>query len=56
MTAKTKVALVHQGIWDMEKLSMPLALGYLKAVYVDARHPVVGHEQPQRSLGNITVE
>ena len=27
----TKVALVHQGIWDMEKLSMPLALGYLRA-------------------------
>lgn len=26
-----KAALVHQGIWDMEKLSMPLALGYLKA-------------------------
>lgn len=23
--------MVHQGIWDMEKLSMPLALGYLKA-------------------------
>jgi radical SAM C-methyltransferase len=31
MTSKMKVALVHQGIWDMEKLSMPLALGYLKA-------------------------
>lgn len=31
MTSKLKVALVHQGIWDMEKLSMPLALGYLKA-------------------------
>lgn len=31
MTSKAKVALVHQGIWDMEKLSMPLALGYLKA-------------------------
>lgn len=31
MTSKVKVALVHQGIWDMEKLSMPLALGYLKA-------------------------
>jgi radical SAM C-methyltransferase len=31
MTSRTKVALVHQGIWDMEKLSMPLALGYLKA-------------------------
>lgn len=28
---KTRVALVHQGIWDMEKLSMPLALGYIKA-------------------------
>jgi radical SAM C-methyltransferase len=27
----TRVALVHQGIWDMEKLSMPLALGYLRA-------------------------
>jgi radical SAM superfamily enzyme YgiQ (UPF0313 family) len=31
MTSKVNVALVHQGIWDMEKLSMPLALGYLKA-------------------------
>lgn len=31
MTLPVKVALVHQGIWDMEKLSMPLALGYLKA-------------------------
>ena len=31
MSSKVKVALVHQGIWDMEKLSMPLALGYLKA-------------------------
>jgi radical SAM superfamily enzyme YgiQ (UPF0313 family) len=31
MISKVKVALVHQGIWDMEKLSMPLALGYLKA-------------------------
>jgi radical SAM C-methyltransferase len=31
MTSRVKVALVHQGIWDMEKLSMPLALGYLKA-------------------------
>jgi radical SAM C-methyltransferase len=31
MTSRVKVALVHQGIWHMEKLSMPLALGYLKA-------------------------
>lgn len=31
MSSKIRVALVHQGIWDMEKLSMPLALGYLKA-------------------------
>ncbi len=31
MTSRIKVALVHQGIWDMERLSMPLALGYLKA-------------------------
>jgi hypothetical protein len=31
MTARVSVALVHQGIWDMEKLSMPLALGYLRA-------------------------
>lgn len=31
MPLPVKVALVHQGIWDMEKLSMPLALGYLKA-------------------------
>jgi radical SAM superfamily enzyme YgiQ (UPF0313 family) len=31
MTSRVSVALVHQGIWDMEKLSMPLALGYLKA-------------------------
>ena len=31
MSSKVNVALVHQGIWDMEKLSMPLALGYLKA-------------------------
>lgn len=31
MSSKVRVALVHQGIWDMEKLSMPLALGYLKA-------------------------
>jgi radical SAM C-methyltransferase len=31
MTSTVNVALVHQGIWDMEKLSMPLALGYLKA-------------------------
>lgn len=31
MLSKLQVALVHQGIWDMEKLSMPLALGYLKA-------------------------
>jgi radical SAM superfamily enzyme YgiQ (UPF0313 family) len=28
---KVKVALLHQGIWDMEKLSMPLACGYMKA-------------------------
>ncbi|AXG70227.1 B12 binding domain protein [Kordia sp. SMS9] len=28
---KTKVALVHKGIWDMELLSMPLACGYIKA-------------------------
>lgn len=31
MPSKINVALVHQGIWDMAKLSMPLALGYLKA-------------------------
>lgn len=31
MTTGVNVALVHQGIWDMEKLSMPLALGYLSA-------------------------
>ncbi len=31
MSSKVRIALVHQGIWDMEKLSMPLALGYLKA-------------------------
>jgi radical SAM superfamily enzyme YgiQ (UPF0313 family) len=31
MTSRVKAALLHQGIWDMEKLSMPLALGYLKA-------------------------
>jgi radical SAM C-methyltransferase len=28
---KLRVALIHQGIWDMDKLSMPLACGYLKA-------------------------
>ena len=27
-----KIALGHQGLWDMQKLSMPLALGYLKSV------------------------
>ncbi len=31
MANKRTVALVHQGIWDMTKYSMPLALGYLKA-------------------------
>lgn len=31
MSSKVDIALVHQGVWDMEKLSMPLALGYLKA-------------------------
>lgn len=32
MSERVKVWLVHQGIWDMEKLSMPLAMGYLKAM------------------------
>jgi hypothetical protein len=31
MNSRVSAALVHQGIWDMEKLSMPLSLGYLKA-------------------------
>ena len=32
MTARLKICLVHQGLWDMDKLSMPLANGYLKAM------------------------
>ena len=31
---KLKISLVHKGIWEMEKLSMPLACGYIKA-YAD---------------------
>jgi radical SAM superfamily enzyme YgiQ (UPF0313 family) len=34
--AKVRVSLVHQGVWDMSTLSMPLSLGYIKATaYAD---------------------
>jgi len=33
--AKLQVALVQRGVWDMDRQSMPLAAGYLKAI-VDA--------------------
>lgn len=32
MARKIKVCLAHLGLWEMEKLSMPLAHGYLKAM------------------------
>ena len=33
---KVRVSLVHQGVWDMGTLSMPLSLGYIKAAaYAD---------------------
>ena len=65
MTFRTKVALVHQGIWDMEKLSMPLALGYLKAyaqkdeaikTAVDFRiHNYRGADQPIRMVPEVLI-
>jgi len=34
---KVRVSLVHQGVWKMSTLSMPLSLGYIKATaYADA--------------------
>lgn len=34
--AKVRVSLVHQGVWEMSTLSMPLSLGYIKATaYAD---------------------
>jgi hypothetical protein len=33
--SKCKVSLVHKGIWEMEKLSLPLACGYIKAYAMD---------------------
>src|SRR5918994_530808 len=33
---KVRVSLVHQGVWKMSTLSMPLSLGYIKATaYAD---------------------
>lgn len=34
-TSKRSVAIVQQGVWAMEKESLPLAAGYLKATLID---------------------
>lgn len=66
MSSKVAVALVHQGIWDMEKLSMPLALGYIKAYAlqdpeiaksVDFRiFNYRGADQPIRMVPEVLIE
>ena len=66
MPPKVRIALVHQGIWDMEKLSMPLALGYLKAYAaqderirdaVDFRiFNYRGADQPIRMVPEVLIE
>lgn len=66
MENKRTVALVHQGIWDMTKYSMPLALGYLKAyAQADPRiddafdfriHNYRGPDRPIRMVPEVLLE
>lgn len=66
MANKQTVALVHQGIWDMTKYSMPLALGYLKAyALADPRlaeafefriHNYRGPDRPIKMVPEVVLE
>jgi radical SAM superfamily enzyme YgiQ (UPF0313 family) len=55
-TAKTRVAIVQQGVWAMEKESLPLAAGYLKATLLaDDRIRSEAEVQIHNFKGGITL-